>query len=335
VTIDVALLAMDGISPIHLAIPCTLFGDRHGLDQCFRLTVCAEAPARLTTTVGLRIEVEHGLEVLETARVIVAPGWPEPSIPPSRALIEALRRAADRGATLLGLCFGAYVLGYAGLLDGRDATTHWRCADDFAARFPDARVDATKLYIQSGHIWTSAGVAAGFDCCLEFINRVCGARIANDIARNVVVAPHRPGGQAQFIEAVRPRSPSDQRLAAVMDDIRRDLGASHRIDEVADRLGMTRRTFTRRFRATMGLSFGDWLWSERARMARELLETGGETIEHIAHAAGFGSAAAFRLHFGRRAGLSPSQWRRAFKDGFPGPETRHRHRQVTGPSRVG
>jgi transcriptional regulator GlxA family with amidase domain len=313
--IEVALLAMEGISPIHLAIPCTLFGDHHGGVRDFHLTVCTEAPGMLTTTVGLRIEIEHGLEAMDVAQIVVIPSWPEPSIPPSPALIAALRRAAGRGANVLGLCLGAYVLAHAGLLDGREATTHWRYAEDFAARFPLVRVDAKTLYVQSGDIWTSAGVAAGFDCCLEFISRLRGARTANAIARNIVVAPHRPGGQAQFIETPRPRTSADRRLAAMIDDIRNHLDRSYGIDELAGRLGMSRRTFTRRFRDIIGLPFGEWLLSERVDLARKLLETGGGSMDQIALAAGFGSVGAFRLHFARRAGLPPSQWRRAFKGG--------------------
>ncbi len=313
--IEAVLIAMEGISPIHLAIPCTLFGDDHGDGRPFNLTLCAEKPGPLTTTVGLEIKVTRGLDALDTADIVIVPSWPEPSSRPSQDLIDALARAADRGSALLGLCLGAYVLGYAGLLNGREATTHWRYAEDFGARFPLVRVSPRKLYVQSGAIWTSAGVAAGFDCCLEFVSRQCGTKTANAMARNIVVAPHRPGGQAQFITAPRPRTTADERLNAVIADIRNTLERSHSIDAIAARLCMSRRTFTRRFSDTVGLPFGEWLIAERVQFARELLETGDRSIDQVALAAGFGSTAAFRLQFAQRVGLSPAQWRRAFKGG--------------------
>jgi transcriptional regulator GlxA family with amidase domain len=313
--IDVAVLAMEGISPIHLAIPCTLFGDDHGTAHPFRLMVCAAEPGELTTTVGLKIRIEHGLEAIEEAQIIVVPSWPDPLVEPSPMLIDALRRASDRGATLIGLCLGAFVLGHAGLLADREATTHWRYAHALAAKFPSVRVAPNRLYVESGGVWTSAGVAAGFDCCLEFISRLCGAQTANAMARNIVVAPHRPGGQAQFIDTPRPRTSVDHRLNAAIDAIRGQLDRAHAIDEVADRLGMTRRTFTRRFRNSVGLPFGEWLLAERVQLARKLLETSDAGMDEIARATGFGSVAAFRLQFARRAGLPPSQWRRAFRGG--------------------
>ncbi|MEJ6006543.1 helix-turn-helix domain-containing protein [Paucibacter sp. AS339] len=314
-THSIAVLAFDQISPFHLAVPCAVFGESHPDAPHFDLRVCAAEPGPLMTTAGFGLTVTHGLEALKGAGTIIVPSWRDPQQRPPQALLDALRRAHKRGAQLVGLCLGAYVLAEAGLLDGRSATTHWAYAQDFAARFPRVRVDADVLYIDEGDILTSAGTAAGIDACLHLLRRQYGAAPANSVARRLVVPPHRQGGQAQFIEQPLPHSARDTRLSAVIEHVRANVAQAHSLDSLAERVLMSRRTFTRRFRQMTGSTVGDWLLAERLARSQQLLEGGGASIEQIAEAAGFGSAVSLRQHFRAAFGVSPSAWRQTFRGG--------------------
>ena len=193
----VAVVAFDGISPFHLSVPCIVFGeDRTAVgDPRFDLTVCAVQPGTLQTNAGFAITVAHGLGVLRHADVVVVPSWCDDLRPAPPALLRALQAAHRRGAVIVGLCLGAFVLAEAGLLDGRPATTHWKLAPEFARRYPRVALQAEVLYVEDGLILTSAGTAAGIDCCLHLLRVRCGAEAANRAARRMVVAPHRTGGQ--------------------------------------------------------------------------------------------------------------------------------------------
>lgn len=311
----IAVVVFDQISPFHLAVPCVVFGDPHPGLPSFDLRVCAVTPGRLMTTAGFPIEISHGLEALREAATIIVPSWHDPAEPPPAVLLDALRAAAGRGARIVGLCLGAYVLAEAGLLDGRRATTHWGYAQDFAARYPAVRLDPQVLYVDEGAIVTSAGTAAGIDCCLHLLRMAYGVEAANGVARRLVVPPHRQGGQAQFIDQPLPGSARDSRLAEVIDWLRANLHQSHSLDALAARALMSRRTFTRQFRLQTGATVGDWLLAERLAFSQRLLETTGQPIERIAQLAGLGSTSSLRAHFQRSFGVSPSQWRRSFKGG--------------------
>lgn len=311
----IAVIAFNGISPFHLSVPCAVFGeDRTG--ACvpkFELLVCAAEQGKLQTTTGFTIEARHGLKDLPRAATIIVPSWRNPAEPPPQPLLNALRKAHQRGAQIAGLCLGLFVLAAAGLLDDRPATTHWFWADELAARYPLIRVDSNVLYVDDGDIITSAGTAAAIDCCLHMLRQRYGAKVANQVARRMVVSPHRQGGQAQYIQQpVRDVSTIDH-FAKVLDWTMRNLDKPHSLDTLAERALMTRRTFTRRFRQVMGVTVSEWLLSQRLGLAQQLLETTAKPIDSIAEKAGFGSPASLRQHFNRTFKISPSNYRRQFR----------------------
>lgn len=197
--VKVAVVAFDQIRPFHLSVPCAVFGES-AAEPLFRVRVCAAEPGELRSTNGFSIATRYGLRELANADVIVVPSWRNPREPAPEPLLAALRRAHKRSSTLVGLCLGAFVLADAGLLEGKLATTHWRWTALFKQRFPDVRLDPNVLYVDQGNLVTSAGTAAGIDCCLHVVRRQYGAEIANRIARTLVVPPHRQGSQAQYIE---------------------------------------------------------------------------------------------------------------------------------------
>ncbi|WP_323122436.1 helix-turn-helix domain-containing protein [Burkholderia alba] len=311
----VAVVAFDGISPFHLSVPCVVFGDEHGGDGLppFDLRVCALEPGPLATTGGFTITAPYGLDALADAHTIVVPTWRDTREAPPAALVDALRAAHARGAQLVGLCLGAFVLAEAGLLDGRPATTHWAWADEFARRYPRVKLDPNVLYVDDGTLMTSAGTAAGLDCCLHVLRKRYGAHVASRVARRLVVPPHRQGGQAQYVEQPVAANPRDGRLADLFDWVRAHLDLPHSLDSLAARMLMSRRTFTRHFRLATGTTVGAWLLAERLARAQQLLETTEQPIDAIAHAAGFGSDASLRQHFAAAFDTSPSGYRRTFR----------------------
>ena len=311
----VAVLAFDRISPFHLSVPCTVLGeDRRaaGVPQG-RVLVCACERGPLRTTAGFRIDGLRGLAALKSARTVIVPSWRDTAEPAPPAMIKALRAAHARGARIVGLCVGAFVLAEAGLLDGRPATTHWAWADEFARRYPRVQLNRDVLYVDDGDVLTSAGTAAAIDCCLHLLRQQHGAELANRVARRMVVAPHRQGGQAQYIEQPLPKSARGDRLGAVLEWALQHLDQRLSLDQLAERAAMSRRTFTRRFREATGTTVVQWLLNQRIAHAQRLLERGEQPIEAIAEQAGFGSAMSLRQHFAAALGTSPSAYRRQFR----------------------
>ena len=207
----IAVVAFDRIIPFHLSVPCIVFGEPRpeGGVPPFEVMVCAAEPGPLATTAGFTLNAPYGFDALEGADVVIVPSWRDAEEAPPAEMRDALRAAHSRGAILVGLCFGAFVLAHAGLLDGRPATTHWAAADAFARQFPHVRFDPDVLYVDDGDILTSAGTAAGLDCCLHLLRRLAGTQSANYVARRLVVPPHRQGSQAQYVQqpvAVRGRA---------------------------------------------------------------------------------------------------------------------------------
>jgi transcriptional regulator GlxA family with amidase domain len=308
----VAVVAFDRISPFHLSAPCLVFGDPRPDVPRFDLKVCGAEPGPLTTTAGFTVTPAFGLEELARADAVIVPSWRDPDEKPPPALTAALQAAHDRGAQVVGLCLGAYVPAYAGLLDGRRAATHWAYAEDFARRFPAVRLDPDVLYVEDGRMLTSAGTVAAIDCCLHMLRGMLGAEAANRVARRLVTPPHRQGGQAQFIERPISAAPADARLSGLLDWARARLEQPLTLDDLAGQAGMSRRTFTRRFRGMTGATVGDWLLGERLALAQRLLESTGLSVEDVATAAGFGAASSFRSRFAAAFAVSPTAWRRSF-----------------------
>lgn len=310
----IATVAFERISPFHLSAPCVVFGDRHPGVPPFDFAVCATQPGQLATTAGFSIVVEHGLEKLLTADTIIVPSWRDPAERAPADLLTALVAAHERGARIVGLCLGAYVLAQAGLLDGRAATTHWAYAEDFARRHPGVRLQPDVLYLEDGRMLTSAGTVAAIDCCLYMLRQQLGGEIANSVARRLVVPPHRQGGQAQFVTQPLPANATDARLSGLLDWVRAHLDQTHTLDSLAARAAMSRRTFTRHFRQMTGATVGAWLLGERLALAQRLLESSSHSVETVSNLAGFGSAVSLRQHFRTAFGVSPVAWRRTFRD---------------------
>lgn len=310
----VAAIAFDGISPFHLSVPCLVFGEDRtalGLPR-FDFRICAIEEGPIHTEAGLTVSAPHGLGSLDDADIVIVPSWRGLEEPPPAFLVEALRRAHRNGALLVGLCLGTFAIAATGLLSGRRAATHWGYTDQLQALYPDVVVDADVLYIDDGDVMTSAGVAAGLDCCLHLVRARYGAEAALRLARQIVLSPHRQGGQAQFIERPIAKAENADRFTQALDAVRKTLGETHSLDNVADAAGLTRRTFTRRFQKTIGTSFGDWLTDQRVALAQRLLEATEKSVDAVAFEAGFGSATSLRQHFAARLRTSPMQYRREF-----------------------
>ena len=313
----VVTLAYDGLCTFEFGLAVEVFGlprPEMGPDW-YRFAVAAVDPGPLTATGGVRLMVDGGLDLLERAGTVVVPGWRGVEAPVPAALSAALRRAHGRGARLVSICSGVFVLAAAGLLDGRRATTHWRYAAALGARHPAVTVDPDVLYVDAGQVLTSAGSAAGLDLCLHLVRRDFGAAAANQVARRLVVPAHRDGGQAQFIERPVPRPSGQARLGPLLDEVAAHLDQPHSLARMAARAGMSLRSFLRHFRAATGMAPGEWLLAERLRRARDLLEAGDSGIEQVAVACGFGTAATLRHHFNRRLGISPAAYRARFRRG--------------------
>lgn len=300
----------------ELAVPCEVFGlDRRDLvDPWYTHRVAAAAPGPLLSPEGLRLDTPYGLEQLELADTVVVPAWQYHTDPPSEDLLEGLRAAHRRGARMVSVCSGAFVLAAAGLLDGKRATTHWMHAASLARRFPKVEVDPRVLYVDEGDVLTSAGTAAGIDLCLHIVRRDHGAEVANALARRMVVPPHRDGGQAQFVDGPVPDDDDGNgSLADLLDWMVENLDRPLTVDDLARRAAMSPRTFARRFRAAAGTTPRQWLLRQRVLLAQRLLETTDEPVEQVALRCGFGSAAGLRQHFQREVANSPLAYRHAFR----------------------
>lgn len=306
----------DGVPIFELAIPCEVFGyPRPGLtDAWYDFRLCAPAGRRIRTAAGFTPDADHGLDALAEADTVVIPACADVHDDQPADLVAAVRAAHAKGARIVSLCSGAFVLAAAGLLDGRRATTHWMHAELLARRHPKVLVDASVLYIDDGDILTSAGSAAGLDLCLHIVRTDHGAAVANALAKRLVLPAHRPGGQAQYIDAAGAGHETD-RLGPLLDWAQHRMDQPLTIADLAAQAGVTTRTLIRRFHAVTGTTPMNWLRTIRIGRARELLETTSLPIDRIAERSGLGSAANLRHHFTRAVGVPPSAYRRAFSAG--------------------
>jgi transcriptional regulator GlxA family with amidase domain len=310
----VCALVMDDFAPFEFGVVCEVFGvDRTGDGvPAFEFRVCGERPGQPVRAggIGAQLIPEHGLAALRDADLVAVPAVRiREQYPP--AILRAIREAHERGATLLSVCSGAFVLGAAGLLDGRHCTTHWRHADEFAQRFPEAKVDPDVLFVDEGDIITSAGTASGIDACLHLVRREFGSGPATAIARRMVVPPQRDGGQRQYVAAPMPEHTADS-LQPLLVWMLETLDAEHTVASLAERANVSERTFARRFVAETGTTPHRWLSTQRVLHARTLLEQTDLSIEHIASACGFAAAPLLRHHFRQVVGVTPADYRRAF-----------------------
>ena len=323
---SVAVLAYDGLCTFEFAIAVEVFALRRpelGVPW-YDFQVCAADRGALRAEGGVTLQVQRGLRAIEGAGTVVVPGWrrnldepiPEP-------VLVALRRAHARGARLVSICSGAFVLAATGLLDGLRATTHWRYARAFAERFPRVKLVPDVLYVDEGQLLTSAGSAAGLDLCMHLVRKDYGAAIANQVARRLVIAPHREGGQAQFVPEPIAPTEAGSPLAPALDWALQNLREPISVRRLARRAGMSERTFCRRFHAQTGTSPARWLIGQRVIAAQRLLETTPLPVEAIADRTGMGTAANLRHQFRARVRTTPTQYRRTF--GADGPP----HRRIS------
>lgn len=312
----VVAVASDGLAPFELGVAAEVFAlDRPELDVAwwYSFAVCAERPGALRAVGGFQLVVAHGLDALADAATVIVPGCPDVHAEPSPELVSALRSTHARGARLVSICSGAFTLAATGLLDGREATTHWRYARLLQERFPRVHVNPGVLYVDGGDVLTSAGTTAGIDLCLHLVRRDHGAEIANRVARRLVVAAHRNGGQAQFVEAPVPRRIADDPIARTMHWALNHLAEPLSVAALARRAYLSPRQFSRRFRAATGTSPAGWLLDQRLQASLPLLERSDASVEQIGRAVGLRSPAAFRRHFRTTFGVPPSVYRRSFQ----------------------
>lgn len=308
----VALITYPNFSPFHFGVPFMIFSAMLPDHELFKLKIVTPHGVMQTAERALSVQPDGGLELVAQADIVIVPGWHDLDAIPEPALMDALNQAHQRGAHVVGLCYGAYALAYAGLLDGKRASTHWMAEQDFKRRFPKVQLDMNALYVDNDRLITSAGTGASLDCCLYIVRKFHGQKIANKMARMMVVPPHREGGQAQFIEQPVAISTQDARINQLLDYLRKHLEHSHSVDDLAQHAAMSRSTFTRHFSKATGMSLGEWLINERLQRARELLESTTLSVESISALVGFQTPTSLRKHFKRRNQVSPSEWRRTF-----------------------
>jgi AraC family transcriptional regulator, transcriptional activator FtrA len=311
----VAIAITSGLPMFELAAPMEVFGGFRKdfpVPWWYELQLCGIGEGPVRTAEGFMFDGALGLEDLVRADTVIIPACADWQDEPSPTLLAALREAYARGARIASICTGAFTLAAAGLLDGRRATTHWMHAEELARRWPAVQVEANVLYTDEGQILTSAGSAAGLDLCLHMVQRDHGTRVANGLARRIVVAPHREGGQAQFIE--QPVSPDgDASLGPLIDWARKNLQKPLTVETLAAKANMSPRTFARKFRDTTGTTPMQWLSAERVRFAQDLLENTDQSIDHVASLSGLGSAQVLRTHFTRINQVTPHEFRRTFR----------------------
>ena len=311
----VVALVYDGLCSFEYGIAAEVFGlSRPELGkELYKFSSVALEKKTLHAAGGLTFKASGTLADLKRAHTIVVPGWRGKDEVVPESMCHQLRIAHRRGARFLAICSGTYVLAAAGLLDNKRATTHWRYAEDLRSQYPEIVVDEKKLYVEEGNIVTSAGSSAGIDACIHIVRSDYGTEVANNVSRRLVMHAYRQGSQAQFIEQPLLKLGEDQRLSRLIDELRGNLSAQHQIDSLAQDVGMSSRTFQRRFLAFTGVTVIKWLIQERVSRASELLESTELSIDRISEEVGFQSADALRYHYRLSFEISPNEYRKRFK----------------------
>jgi transcriptional regulator GlxA family with amidase domain len=311
--LKIAIYAFDGVTMFHLAVPQMVFDEvsRLGLAEWSSM-LFSDGGGSITTAEGYVISGVHSLAAVSHADLIVIPSWVDDGRVPGSALRTAIISAHDNGAAIAGLCLGAIAVADVGLIRGRSAVTHWHALSSFAERHPEIDVEADVLYIDHGDVLTSAGTASGIDACLHLVRQRLGAEAANRVARSLVVAPHREGGQAQYIERPIPIDSMDGPIMTACAWALAHLDEDLAVDALARAAHMSRRSFVRAFRATIGLTPAAWVRGRRLDEARRLLEVTSLSIDQIAASCGFGSPVTLPENFVAAFGSTPSGYRRRF-----------------------
>ncbi|CCD99933.1 transcriptional regulator FtrA [Bradyrhizobium sp. STM 3809] len=310
----VAVITYDGLCTFEFGIAVEVFGlPRPEFDfPWYRFKVVSAEGKRSRAIGGIVVEADAPLARLKDARTIIVPGWRDRNERPPERLLHAIAQASARGARCLSICSGVFVLAAAGLLDGRRATTHWRHMPDLKRLYPRISIEEDTLYVDEGDVITSAGSAAGIDACLHLVRRDFGSKVANAVARRLVMPPHRDGGQAQYVIAPVQARPG-RAIGEVMDWARARLAQPIAISAMARRAGMSERTFLRRFHESTGAGPAAWLQQQRMSRARELLESGALPLADVSAQCGYQSLETFRVAFRRSIGTSPAAYRARFR----------------------
>lgn len=307
----VAVIASEPVSLFNLAVPELLLlkvevDGRPG----YEVEMCTPDPGTVATSGGADVVIRSGLDALDRADTVIVAGTGAAEHPDPRVL-GALREAGRAGKRIASICTGAFLLAEAGLLDGRNATTYWAYTRQFAEKYPDVVIQPDVLYVQDDRILTSSGYAAGIDLCLHLVRTDYGAAVANHVSRLALVAPVRPGGQAQFTDTPLPAETGTS-LAGTRAWAMTRLDRPLALTDLARHAAVSVRTLSRRFHAETGLSPLQWLLHQRLDRARELLETTTLPVDQVARASGLGTADSLRQHLVRRVGLTPSDYRATF-----------------------
>ncbi len=312
---SIAVVVYDGFAPFELGVVCEVFGDDRWVapgDPWYELFICADGSKPVTADTGFEVVVPNGLEALSSVDTIIVTPTYRPAEVSSRVFV-ALREAHERGARILSLCGGAFVLAEAGLLDGRRAATHWTDCDELARRYPNLAVEPGVLYVDEGDILTGAGSAASIDLCLHVVRRDYGSEVATRLARQLVVPPQRDGGQAQYIDAPLPDFKGPNLFTETLTWLQEHLDEPLTVEDLAERSAMSSRTFARQFVASTGTTPYQWIVRQRVHLAQRLLETTDLSVEAVAEKSGLCTAANLRKHFNRIMHTSPQAYRRAFQ----------------------
>ena len=330
----IAVLVPPEASLFEVATPIGVWGagregravdnqDESSTQPPFQLIVASPEPSRATqSTAGILLGGLQPLEAVREAGLVIVPTWPAIEQSGCSEILQCLRDAGDRGAIVVGLCLGAFAVAEAGLLDGREAVTHWAHRERFSARFPAVSYKNDALYVDHGDVVTSAGSAAALDCCLHLVRQSHGAKVATKIARSMVTPPHRQGSQTQFVppevgmnrgQYGESEPGMDRSLAVILEHAIENLGSLRTVGDLAGQVGMSRRSLERAFAEELGVSPAKWLNSQRLLRARLLLETTVLSVDVVATRSGLGSAPSLRRHFRSELSTTPMAYRNAFQ----------------------
>ncbi|MEU3307075.1 helix-turn-helix domain-containing protein [Nocardiopsis sp. NPDC006832] len=317
----IAIRVFDGITTFHLAAPLLVFGElsRRYPDTGWSMEVWSDDGRPVRSEEGVGVGDLHGPAVAERADLLVFPSWPVHLPEPEPGLRDLIRAAHSRGAGIVGLCLGSFPVVGSGILDGRTAATHWTAAEELAARHPAVRVSPNALYLDHGDVLTSAGTASALDACLHIVRSRLGSEVAATVARHLVIAPHREGDQAQYIDRPVLDDPEEGAIGGTMAWALENLDERLSVEVLAGRASMSPRNFSRRFRETTGVSPARWVLTRRLDEARRLLETTDRPIAHVAAACGFASPVTFRQNFTARYATTPTSYRNRFTDHVEAP----------------
>jgi transcriptional regulator GlxA family with amidase domain len=311
----VGVLILPGSRTFDVAVASEVWGvDRvdSGVPS-FELRLCSPGRSALPMHPVGQIAATHGLSGLAGCDLVIVPGRADPHRSVPALAVRALRDAHEAGTTIAALCSGAFTLAAAGLLDGREATTHWRLLDDLAAAAPRARILRDVLFAQDGRVFTSAGVLGGADLCLQLVRQAHGADVAAALARRMVMPPAREGGQRQYVETPVPVRPTRTSVASTVDWAMTKLAEPIGVGDLAGHAGLGERTFHRAFLAATGSTPGRWLQAQRVRLAQRLLETTDLPVDRVAERSGLGTAANLRRRLRTELGVGPDAYRRTFR----------------------